>query len=227
MYKILLVDDDDAVLKATTRLLETKNYIITSYNDSKEAILAAIGNDYDLIIVDYQMPNIDGSSFVDIYGSVKSNENIIIYSGEAEPRQECEMLSKNICDFISKDSDPEVFLMRIERALKRTTPQHEIADKVFVSEVEGIELDYTTRILRKNGKEVVLSSTEIMILALFLSHKQKPLSREYIHELVWEARNKELDDYRVIDVYILKLRKKLGLSCLDSIRGVGYVWREK
>ncbi len=225
MYNILLVDDDLDVLRTTAKLLETKKYNVTTFSSSKEAILDAVNNDYDLLILDYMMPNIDGKSFVEIYCSVKKSTNVLIYSAMKEC--EFEMLSKDICDFVSKEDDPRVFLLRVERALNNINSNSVMDFEVLSSEKENIILDPQSYSVKKDGEDIDIPNNEFMLLSLLLSHKGKTLSRDYIHEMVWKSRGYELEDYRVIDIYILKIRKKLNISCIKSVRGVGYVWREK
>lgn len=226
MHRILLVDDDINVLEITKSLLETKGYNVVAYSDSKEGILDALKNDYDLIIVDYSMPEIGGDSFVDICKSVHDDVNIIVYSGAAHDDEEYRMLNKDIFDFINKSSDPKVFLKRVERALK-SDKKISTYSHILESSKENIIVDYNNRIVKKDGNDIRLSNIEIMVLSLFLSRMNETISRDYIHEVVWESRGQSLDDIRIIDAYVLKLRRKLNLQSIVSVRGVGYVWAEK
>lgn len=227
MNKILLVDDDIDVLTSTKKLLETKGYVVTSYTSSKEAILDAIANLYDLMIIDYVMPDIAGDSFVDICKSLNNDTKIIIYSGSEDIDDQYKMLDRDIFDFISKSIDPRLFLKRVERAMKNTDHINAITAHVVESKKHHVIADCINRTVTKDGEGVQFSTVEFLILSLFLSMKNKTLTREYIHNVVWESRGMELEDYRTIDLYVFKIRKKLDVNCILSIRGIGYVWTEE
>lgn len=227
MYKILLVDNDEKVLKKTKELLENEEHRVVAYSNSTDAIVEALKGDYDLVILDFVMEEIDASSFIDICRSARSSINILIYSRKDDVDSEIQMLDKDVSDFIPKGCDKRIFLKRIDRALKHANKtKNGIGTHMLQSERENLELDCINRITIHNNEIVQLTEIEFMILSLFLSMKNKTLSREYIHNVVWESRGGELEEYRTIDLYILKLRKKLGLKSILSVRSVGYVWME-
>ncbi len=227
MNKILLVDDDIDVLTSTKKLLETKEYVVTSYTSSKEAILDAITNVYDLMIIDYVMPDIAGDSFVDICKSLNNDTKIIIYSGSEDIDDQYKMLDRDIFDFISKSIDPRLFLKRVERAMKSSEYSSITSTHVVESKKEQVVADCINRTVTKDGESISFSTIEFLILSLFLSMKNKTLTREYVHNVIWESRGMELEDYRTIDLYVFKIRKKLNVNCILSIRGIGYVWTEE
>ncbi len=224
LEKILIVDDDKQLLESVGLLLRDEGYYVDTFDSPKEALINCAKEEYDLIILDYFMPDINGAAFIDLISAYKSVSNILVFSGEATEDIELQILKKDVLDFISKPVKPEILLQRVRRSLDATKRSTTV--ELIESLKENVKVDTKFRRAYKDGELISLSDLEFRLLTLFLTHKGKNLSREYIYEMIWETKNKYLDDFRVIDVHVLNLRRKMSIDSIISIRGVGYVWNE-
>lgn len=221
--KILVVDDDIQFIISVKKLLDG-DYDITTTTDPKEGIVLASNNYYDLIIVDNYMPDITGEVFVELVTKLSPLQKIIVVSGMATVDVKLNVLKNDNVDFIDKETEPEIFLRRIERVLYSEKEDTVGVRKVY-SAVEDIELDSFYRTVKVKGNEVSLTNKEYLLLNLFLTNKNHILSREKISEVVWKSGVEPSN--RSVDVLIVKLRKKIKTNLIVSKRGVGYLWREK
>ncbi len=223
MKKIMIVDDDASFLEAVKDLLSDKMEVVTTTNP-KEGIVLASDNYYDLIIVDYYMPELSGGFFVELISSLSPLQKSVVISGCATVEDQLKILENENVDFIDKAVAPEIFARLIERKLSTENVNSVGSGKIFSAQ-EEIELDTFYRTVKVRGERVSVTTKEFLLLNLFLKNKNVVLSRKEIAETVWKG--EDSPSSRSIDVLIVKLRKKINTALIVTKRGVGYVWREK
>ncbi len=224
MKKILLVDDDSKFLKGLTNLLKSRYEITSTTSPVKGLKMLVAGSKFDMIILDLYMEKIDGLTFIDLLEDTLEKYNILVLSGAATVDKQLEILDSIAIDFIDKAVPPEVLLKRIEKLLLKAELENTSND-ILESKQERLIVDKSSRGVCVDGEPIPLQKKEYLLLKLLLSSKNKVLSREEIYEEIW---GEELitSNLRIVDINILKLRKKLGINSIRAERGIGYVWQE-
>lgn len=128
-------------------------------------------------------------------------------------------------EFLAKDMDKDIIIHRILNLIKDV----EKNDERFINcDFEKLRLDLIERRVYKNNKLVNITEKEFLILRYLLENKNEIISREKLLQSIWKyAPNLDKVEVRTIDAHIKNLRKKLGLSCILSVRGEGYRWYEQ
>lgn len=219
MKKILLVDDDSIFLESLSKMLSTQ-YQITSTVSAREAIKIMGSNTFDLVITDLYMDEMTGLQLFDIIESLFEGQPIVFLSGLATDDEKLSVLNSRALDIIDKSNSPEIIVTRINRIINNI-PNGQIE----ISEKEDLKLNMDTRACFQHGKRVHLSNKEFKLLSYILKNRNRILDRKEIYLNVW-GQDVETCNLRIVDIHILKLRKKFDLTCITSQRGVGYIWEE-
>lgn len=231
MKRILLIDDDKDYINSIKRVLKSeKHYEIDVSNDAIEILGFYQKGVYDLIIVDYMMPTMNGTQFINVIRKIDSSVRIIMLTGFESDELELEALNLEVNRFIKKGVRGELLLkyvqlelnqQKIETQEKDTMPEK----KQLFSKKEQIVVDLGNYTVEKDGEFYSLTNKEYQLLCLFLEHKGVTLERETIINKIWGEKN-ALVDTRAVDTHIKCLRQKLKLGAIQSIRSVGYKWNE-
>lgn len=219
MCKILLVDDDEECLDLHYEILSSK-YEVTKTKSPKEGVNLCNKNKYDLIITELNMEEMSGIVFSDLIQSLFLLPKVVILSGTKKVKDKIKILESNVLDYIDKAIEPEVLLKKVERLISKNEKT-----KILYSKKAALSVDVKNRIVYKNGKFIHLSGKEYNLLVYLLNNKNRILERHEIYDNVWK-KHLHTCNLRVVDIHILKLRKKLNLNTLHSERGVGYKWEE-
>ncbi len=221
MAKILIVDDDEAVLNVLKRYLKAEGYVVLTTNDPSEALLFARESHPDLILADAEMPGLDGYSVCRLIRkeeSVKSTP-IIIMSGER--KSDKDVLSGfevGVDDYVAKPFVLPVLKARIQAVLKRTQSVGQRNGEIL-SRV-GIELNQESRTAAVSGKILSLTRKEFDLLCVLMEKAGRVLSVNYLLETVWGYDPANYNDPGTVEVHISHLRKKLGAKAAQHIVNV-------
>lgn len=220
MTKILIVEDEQNLARFIELELEHENYVVDIEYDGKPGLEKALTNDYDLILLDLMLPNING---LEICRQVRQNKAtpIIIITAKSDTYDKVAGLDYGADDYIVKPFDIEELLARI-RAMLRRQPQKNIID------MQGIIIDKDGFKVTVDGNTLDLTKTEYDLLTLLAENRNHVLQREQIIADVW-GYDSEVET-NVVDVYIRYLRNKLKPygkdKIIETVRGVGYVVRK-
>jgi DNA-binding response OmpR family regulator len=220
MFRILVVEDD----KAISRLLELElthvGYNVKIAKDGDEALKFYENFKPDIILLDIMLPIRDGFEVAEAIRDYDSDIGIIMITAKGELESKVKGL-KNADDYVVKPFEIEEILARIEALLKRMGKTKELI------KVGDIEIYPQNMEVLVNKKNVHLSLTEFNILKLLAINKNIVVSKEKILEEIWGYYDEENNN--LVEVYINYLRKKLKDSTqnIGTVRGVGYVIREK
>ncbi|AVL78258.1 MULTISPECIES: response regulator transcription factor [Staphylococcus] len=220
MTKILIVEDEQNLARFIELELEHENYAVDIEYDGKPGLEKALTNDYDLILLDLMLPNING---LEICRQVRQNKStpIIIITAKSDTYDKVAGLDYGADDYIVKPFDIEELLARI-RAMLRRQPQKNIID------MQGIIIDRDGFKVTVDGNTLDLTKTEYDLLTLLAENRNHVLQREQIIADVW-GYDSEVET-NVVDVYIRYLRNKLKPynkdKIIETVRGVGYVVRK-
>ncbi len=222
MYRVLIIDDNKLLLESLEIYLSTTGYEIVTTSSAVDGLLKCSEEDWDLVLVDFYMEDMNGDTFLKLVNKLGKRTKVAIFSANANEEIELDAFNNHAVDFIHKTENPEILVKRLEKILEGSNG----ANAKLVSVKESLVMDLEYRIVTINDVDVELSNTEFDILKVLLENKNKVLSRDFIHGEVWMAKNKYLDETRVIDVHVLNLRRKLNVDSITTRKGIGYVWKE-
>ncbi len=223
--RICVIDDDIEILKNIKVVLEMEDYEVDAFVSAKEGLSACMTGDYDLLLTDLHMEEINGFTIVDLLLDLKSDLKIILFTGDYSIENEVKALEKQVVDYLTKPVDPRVLLLRISKALEKRDDKS-FNERIIESNSCDLKLNVDSREVHVSNKKINLTNIEYRILLLFLRNKREVLSRQFIYSSVWNDSEIDATELRVIDTHIQRLRTKLVSHRIFSERGVGYVWQE-
>lgn len=218
MQKILIIEDDEELRNSLRVLLENHGYKVQILEHFEQAYDEAISSQPDLILLDIQIPHMNGEYLLKEIRKI-SNVPIVMVTSRDNEMDEVLTMSYGADDYITKPYHPNILLLRIEAILRRSTANHTIISYRHVRlNVQKCELDA--------GEEVIsLSKNEMKIFHYLLMHQGTIVSREDIMKYLWDT--EEFIDDNTLTVNMNRIRKKLeevGLyDVIETKRGMGYV----
>ncbi len=225
--KILLVDDETDILEFISYNLKKEGYQVKTSTNGEEAIRIAKEYQPHLILLDVMMPKVDG---IETCNEIRQIENlsetvIAFLTARSEDYSQIAGFEAGADDYISKPIRPKVLLSRVKALLRRFVVQDEIkASKDKILKISNITIDSEKYMVFKDGKEITLPKKEFELLALLASKPNKVFRREEIFSNIWG--NNVIVGDRTIDVHVRKIREKMGIENIRTIKGVGYKFEE-
>lgn len=224
MYNILVVDDEVRIRSVIRKYAEFEGHTVTEAGDGMEAVRLARTGNYDIIILDIMMPELDGfSSCREIRKTMKTP--IIMLSARGEEYDKINGFELGVDDYVVKPFSPRELMLRVEAVMKRTRASAEAArveNQIVSFDKGGLRVDLTARIVYIDDKRVDMSPKEYDLLFYLLRNRNIALTRERLITEVWGY--DFYGDARTLDTHIKLLRKSLGKysSYIVTLRGVGY-----
>jgi two-component system alkaline phosphatase synthesis response regulator PhoP len=217
--KILVVDDDPDIVEFISYNLKGKGYLVVSAKDGVEAIRKAKEFHPDLILLDIMMPNKDGIQTIKELRVMPDFEEtaIIFLTALSDEKSEIEGLKIGADDYIAKPIKPELLATRIRTALRRLRKDDEQDQKITFGDLEINKSKFT--VIYK-GNEIILAKKEFELLALLASKPGRVFLRNEILQRIWGT--DVIVGDRTIDVHIRKIRQKIGIDLITTVKGVGY-----
>ena len=226
MYHILVVDDEARIRTIIRKYAEFEGHTVTEAGDGMEAVLLCRANQYDLIIMDIMMPELDGFSACREIRKLGQTP-IIMLSARGEEYDRINGFEVGIDDYVVKPFSPKELMLRVDAIMKRVKNGGKSAvDKQpnVIVELDngGLKADLTARLVFIDGKRVEMSPKEYDLFFYLLSNRNIALSREKLLCEVWGY--DFYGDARTLDTHIKLLRKSLGryAEYIVTLRGVGY-----
>mgnify|MGYP003292202021 CR=1 FL=1 len=222
--KILVVDDEQLLVKGVKFNLENEGYTVETAYDGEAAVELAKNNDFDLIILDLMMPKIDGLSACMKIREF-SNVPIIMLTAKSEDADKIMGFESGADDYITKPFNILELKARIRAMLRRAgaSAQKEVRRTLLTA--GHISLDSEQRVAIRDGETVELTAKEFDLLELLMKNPRRVYSRENLMDLVWGYTY--AGDFRTVDVHIRRLREKLEKNPAEpelimTKWGVGY-----
>ncbi len=227
MYHILVVDDESRIRSIIRKYAEFDGHTVTEAGDGMEAVLLCRKNEYDLIIMDIMMPELDGFSACREIRKI-SQTPIIMLSARGEEYDRINGFEVGVDDYVVKPFSPKELTLRIEaimRRVKNGQAKDVAAPKpnvIIELDNGGLRADVTARIVYIDGERVEMSPKEYDLFFYLLANRNIALSREKLLCEVWGY--DFYGDARTLDTHIKLLRKSLGRysNYIVTLRGVGY-----
>lgn len=222
MSKLLVVDDEKNIREIIKKYALFEGYEVAEASDGMEAIKKARQENYDLIIMDVMMPELDGFSACKEILKEQSVP-VILLSARGEEYDKIHGFEIGIDDYVVKPFSPKELMMRVGAILKRT--KLEASKDIFT--YKGLEVNFTSRTVSIDNERIDMSPKEYDLFFYLVRNKDIALTREQLISDVWGF--DFYGDDRTLDTHIKLLRKRLKeySSTIITLRGVGYRFESK
>ena len=225
MNTILIIEDETAIAELEKDYLELSNFEVTIENDGCEGAARALNEDFDLIILDLMLPNMDGFEICKIIRE-KKNTPIIMVTAKKDDIDKIRGLGLGADDYITKPFSPSELVARVKAHLaryKRLTASGMPENEVI--EIRILKIDKTARRVYLNGEEKTFTTKEFDLLTFLAQHPNHVFSKEELFKEIWEMES--VGDIATVTVHIKKIREKIEKSTskpqyIETIWGVGY-----
>ncbi len=222
--RVLLVEDDTSTAKSIEMMLKSEGYICDSTDLGEDGLEIGKIYDYDLIVLDLMLPDIDGYEVLRRLRAAKVRTPILILSGLSEPDKKVKGLGFGADDYLTKPFDKAELIARIQAIVRRSKGYSE-----SIIRTGKLSVNLDTRTVEISGQPLHLTGKEYGILELLSLRKGTTLTKEmFLNHLYGGMDEPEL---KIIDVFVCKLRKKLssatgGDNYIETVWGRGYVLRD-
>lgn len=215
---ILVVDDEAAIRELISEVLNISGFTVASSADGLDALNQIRRTKFDLILLDVNLPKVDGFAVLEKVRESAPTQPIIMLSARTDKDDVINGLKLGADDYIRKPFSVEELVLRVENRLKR-----DVKDFSEILSCGPIALDEGKHLVTFNQEEIDLSPTEFNLLFTLLQNQNRVLSKEKLLDLVWGMDFETTTN--VVDTYISYLRKKLhkeGFEGIKTVRGVGF-----
>ena len=226
--RLLVVDDEEMIRRLISKYAIYEGHTVTEAGDGMEAVNLCRTQDFDIIIIDIMMPELDGFSACREIRKF-SDVPIIMLSARGEEYDKINGFELGIDDYVVKPFSPKELMLRVNAILKRSGDRNRTAENPAMPKNEIIELsggglraDITARIVYVDGKRAEMTPKEYDLFFYMLKNKNIALTRDRLISEVWGY--DYFGDDRTLDTHIKLLRKSLGKysDYIVTLRGVGY-----
>ena len=228
MSKILIVEDEEAIADLEKDYLELSGFTVEVANDGESGLEMALGNDYNLLILDLMLPGVDG---FEICHQVRDKKNtpIIMVSAKKDDIDKIRGLGLGADDYMTKPFSPSELVARVKAHLaryERLIGSAAEANKII--EIRGLKIDTTARRVWVNGVEKNFTTKEFDLLTFLASHPNHVYTKDELFSEIWDMES--IGDIATVTVHIKKIREKIEVDTanpqyIETIWGVGYRFR--
>ena len=211
--KILLIEDNQTIVKGLKYSLENKNYLVEHSSTIKEAKGILNDSEINLVILDISLP--DGNGIV-LYKNIILQKKIPVIFLTAIDDEDCvvECLELGADEYLTKPFSTKELLARINRIISRNHSNSLI-------KIDDITYNYDKMEISKNNLKIELTALETQLVNLLFLNINKIVSRNKILYTIWEITGNDVDDH-TITVYFKRIREKIGSDLIKTIKGIGY-----
>lgn len=213
---ILVVEDEPQLAGHVVRALERASHDVVHRADGPAAVEAVGKRHFDLVVLDVNLPGCDGFEVLARIRAAGLPLRVLMLTARSEIGDRVAGLKAGADDYLTKPFALEELLARVEALGRRGSA----AAGGNVLHVGDISFDVSNRRVTRSGARVDLSPRELEVLQIFMREPGRTFSRDEICERIWEREHEY--DTRTVEIFIMRLRKKLGADVITTVRGVGY-----
>ncbi|GAA0347114.1 DNA-binding response regulator ResD [Bacillus carboniphilus] len=227
-YSVLIVDDEERIRRLLKMYLEREEFQIEEASDGVEALEKALETDYDVILLDLMMPEMDGLEVCRRLREKKSTP-IIMLTAKGEEANRVQGFEMGTDDYIVKPFSPREVVLRVKALLRRASKTSYLSTETSAKNVivfPHLTIDHDAHRVSADGKEVSLTPKEYELLYFLAKTPDKVYDREHLLKEVWQY--EFFGDLRTVDTHIKRLREKLSkisepaAKMIVTVWGVGY-----
>lgn len=220
MFNILIVDDEKKITQVIKAYLDKEGYNCIVANNGEQALKYLTNNNFDLIILDRMLPDINGENICKKIRET-SMVHIIMLTAKTEDEDRIEGFNTGCDDYVCKPFNVKELVLRVKAVFRKL----DIEKKDVLKFSDELEINISSHDVKVRGEKVVLTNTEYKILLLFAKNPNRIFSREQLLELAIDEHYEKVD--RIIDAHIKNLRQKIELDTkkakiIQTVYGVGY-----
>ncbi|PPA88509.1 DNA-binding response regulator [Brevibacillus laterosporus] len=214
-YRILVIEDDIDIQEVIKEFLLAHGFLVDTASDGIEGVTLFNKQEFDLVVLDIMMPNLDGYQTSKIIRST-SNVPIIMLTALEEEQDQVKGFESGIDDYITKPFSFDILIKRVEAILRRSRNQEHNHIYTF----QELKIDFDAYRAFVSEEEVILTTKEFKIIQTLLEAKGKVVTREAMLDKLWGY--DYYGDTRILDTHMKNIRKKLNLPYLRTVKGIGY-----
>jgi DNA-binding response OmpR family regulator len=218
--RILVIEDERQLAGHIARALTRHGHCLEAAHDGIEGLRLALHDPPDLIVLDLNLPGLDGLTLLSRLREVQSGSRVLVLTARGEVEHRVKGLHAGADDYLTKPFSMDELVARIE-ALGRRGMSSAPAD---ILKVADLQMDVRHRRVMRSGRSIALSPREFDVLQVLMQEPGRPFSRTELCERVWQ-RDHEYDT-RTVEIFITRLRKKIDFTfappLIHTLRGVGY-----
>jgi len=216
--KALVIEDEVELRETVIETLREEGFAVDSSGDGEEGLYKALNWDYDAVLLDVMLPRMNGWDVLNQLRQAKQTP-VIMLTARDGVEDRIKGLNGGADDYLPKPFDLLEMIARVKAIARRSVGQRN-PRLVF----GDIEVDTAARAVTKDGKPVELTAREYALTELFIRKVGEVVTRDYIYEHLFDENEDSLSN--MLDVYIYKLRQKLGKDFIKTMRGHGYMVRQ-
>ena len=213
--KLLIVEDEESLNKGLVKGLRKLGYTTDSAFDGEEGVDLYFENNYDLVILDLNLPKLDGMEVLKVIREDNAELPVLILSARGEIQNKIQGLDEGANDYLTKPFDFDELTARVRALLRRN---FQTSGKRI--EIDDVVLDTTTKTFMVGGQPVTLRQKEYGIMEYLMLRQGKKVSVQQLIESVWDSESEEVEES--LYVHISTLRRKLPEGFIKNVRGQGY-----
>ena len=225
MSRILIIEDEVAIAELEKDYLELSGFEVVISNRGDLGLEKALGEDFDLIILDLMLPEVDG---FEICRQVREKKNtpIIMVSAKKDDIDKIRGLGLGADDYMTKPFSPSELVARVKAHMDRYNRLiGSTAQKNDIIEIRGIKIDKTARRVWVNGEETTFTTKEFDLLSFLAQNPNRVFTKEELFRDIWDMES--VGDIATVTVHIKKIREKIEFNnakpqYIETIWGVGY-----
>ena len=213
--RVLLVEDDQGLARQLRELLVAAGWVVDVAHDGAEGHFLGDTEPYDVVVLDLGLPALDGLTVLERWRAAGRSMPVLILSARGSWREKVTGLRAGADDYLAKPFEPEELLARTEALVRRAAG---IADPVLAA--GPVRLDPASARVTRDGEPVRLTALEFRLLAYLMRHAGRVVSKTELTEHIY---GQDFDrDSNTIEVIVNRLRRKLGATLIETLRGQGY-----
>lgn len=221
--RILVVDDEDRIRRLIRMYLEREDFIVEEAENGKDALDLALNNDYDCILLDIMMPEMDGIEVCEKLRAEKMTP-VIMLTAKGEESNRVQGFEVGADDYIVKPFSPREVVLRVKAVLRRTSDSSVQSGKHTNNLIvfPHLTIDLDAYRVSSQGKEVQLTPKEYELLVFLAQSPDKVFKREELLKEVWQY--EFFGDLRTVDTHVKRLREKLTKISKEAAKMIVTVW---
>ena len=213
--KILVVEDEMSLSQQLSAALADAGYAVDCAGDGERADFLARTESYDAVVLDLGLPRIDGLTVLRGWRRTGLSMPVLVLTARSGWHETVNGIDEGADDYVSKPFRMEEVLARLRALIRRSSGQLQPAMRCG-----GVELDPRLARVTRDGVQVRLTSHEFRVLSYLMHHRERVVSQTELTEHIYAQ---DFDrDSNTVEVFIARLRRKLGSSIIETVRGLGY-----
>ncbi len=212
---MLVVEDQDDLREVVAETLREESFAVDESADGEEGLYKALNWDYDIVVLDVMMPVMDGLEVLEKLRKEKQTP-VLMLTALDQVRDKVKGLNHGADDYLAKPFDLAELVARVRAVMRRKGGDHR--PEVTVG---NVTINTTAKTLRLGNQEVEVTAREFAMAELMIKHRDEVVTRDFLYDHLFDENDESMSN--MLDVYVYKLRQKLGKNFIKTRRGQGYI----